>query len=143
MLSRNKAIPWDKTLIERFVYKWRWYELSNNIALPWDISFIQYFVNRWSFSGISPEPWEWEKRFQPYVTDSVIEHVMIEILPQIWNQIDEIDNLNTGYQESNDHYYDSEENYCVGEDIAEDWEILGMDPNSSQDEIDDMWENQM
>lgn len=29
------------------------------------------------------------------------------------------------------------------EDSVEDWELLGMDPDSSQEEIDEMWDNQM
>jgi len=29
------------------------------------------------------------------------------------------------------------------EDTVDDWEMLGMDPDSSQEEIDAMWENQM
>ena len=28
-------------------------------------------------------------------------------------------------------------------DQVEDWELLGMDPESSQEEIDTMWDNQM
>jgi len=33
---------------------------------------------------------------------------------------------------------------CDGwEDYVEDWELLGMDPDDPQEEIDQMWENQM
>ena len=29
------------------------------------------------------------------------------------------------------------------EDSVEDWELLGLDPDTPQDEIDQMWDNQM
>jgi len=29
------------------------------------------------------------------------------------------------------------------DDSVEDWELLGLDPNTPQEEIDDMWDNQM
>jgi hypothetical protein len=36
---------------------------------------------------------------------------------------------------------DSEEEFY--EDSVEDWELLGLDPDTPQEEIDKMWENQM
>ena len=35
-------------------------------------------------------------------------------------------------------YEDSDKN-----DSTEDWELLGLDPDTPQDEIDDMWDNQL
>jgi len=36
-----------------------------------------------------------------------------------------------------DHYDDD------FEDSVEDWELLGLDPDTPQDEVDNMWDNQM
>ena len=51
------------------------------------------------------------------------------------------------YDEENDPdpWGDLDSDCCEdpGWDQVEDWELLGMDPDSSQEEIDDMWENQM
>lgn len=40
----------------------------------------------------------------------------------------------------NNEYDDEEEDW---DDAVEDWELLGLDPDTPQEEIDDMWENQM
>lgn len=37
--------------------------------------------------------------------------------------------------------FDEEEEFY--EDSVEDWELLGLDPDTPQEEVDQMWDNQM
>jgi len=47
------------------------------------------------------------------------------------------------YGKIKDEQFKSNEDEDFYDDAVEDWEQLGMDPESSQEEIDEMWDNQM
>lgn len=51
MLSRNKALPWSVSFIERFSHRWDWDYLSCCSHLPWTEELIDYFENYWVWGG--------------------------------------------------------------------------------------------
>ncbi len=75
----------------------------------------------------------------PAIKKAVVDNPVIESDEDRWSR---------EYDEENDPdpWGDQDDRSCSEgdfDDSVEDWELLGMDPESSQEEIDTMWDNQM
>lgn len=51
MLSKNKALPWSISFIERFSERWDWDYLSRCPHLSWSEELIDRFENYWEWGG--------------------------------------------------------------------------------------------
>jgi len=91
LLSKNDSIHWTEELIEKYKDKLNWHYLILNKALPWSIPFIKHYKSNLDWNLIEDEQIIkedelyvffqsiWEKAFQPYIDDAMIEEIMERI----------------------------------------------------------------
>ncbi|MDP3471758.1 MAG: 3'-5' exonuclease [Algoriphagus sp.] len=55
-LSRSKSLTWSEELIDRFIRKWKWDVLSGNEFLPWSVDFFEKYIEYWNWNVLSSNP---------------------------------------------------------------------------------------
>jgi hypothetical protein len=77
ILSWNEALHLSIELIEKFKERWDWNNLSRNESLPWSIELIEKY--KWYWSCLSINEALYHNVFQPHLSDSFIEEIMLAI----------------------------------------------------------------